>query len=168
MASHDRQVFRYRLDFGGGEREVLSLLEADWVVRHGLNPEAVMAVAREGADSHRLLVADVRENGAFLRLLSRVIFENIGRCDGVRRQAAVQGTGHVYLLDGRIGDPSGRVPPDDIIGEVEVRDGQPVAGSYRHNPRHRLLTAAGWFGLPEVIEAALQHRLRARSTDERI
>ncbi|MEN3610540.1 hypothetical protein AAH979_13415 [Plantactinospora sp. ZYX-F-223] len=37
---------------------------------------------------------------AFLRLLSRVIFGSIGWCVGVRRQAAVQGIGYVYLLDG--------------------------------------------------------------------
>ena len=52
------------------------------------------------------------------------------------------------------------MPPQDIIGAFEVRDGALVTGSYRHNPQHRLFTAAGWFRLPPAIEAALQSHLR--------
>jgi hypothetical protein len=40
----------------------------------------------------------------------------------------------VYLLDARTPDPSGRVPPHDIIGAFDVRDGALVTGSYRHAP----------------------------------
>jgi hypothetical protein len=160
----DRQVFRYRVDFGGGERDVVSLLESEWVFRHGLHPEVIMAVVREGANPGSLAPADVQENGPFLRLLTRVIFESIDRSAGIRREAEVQGSGYVYLLDARTPDPGGRVPPEDIVGAVEVRDGEPVPGSYQHNPRHRLLTAAGWFRLPAEIEAELQSRLRARTT----
>ncbi|WP_326559686.1 hypothetical protein [Micromonospora sp. NBC_01796] len=166
MAGHDREVYRYRLDFGGGEREVVSLLEADWVSRHGLHPEAVMAVVREGADPYDLEPVDVRESGPFLRLLSRVIFENVNRCADIRRRADLQSAGYFYLLDERTQDPGGRVPPEDIIGSIEVRDGQPVAGSYQHNPRHRLLAAAGWFRLPSELETAIQHRLRSGAADD--
>ena len=108
-------------------------------------------------------LADVRENGPFLRLLSRTIFENADRCSLLRREAEIQGGGFVYLLDGRTPTPGGRVPPEDIIGAFEVRDGTLVTGSYRHNPRHRLFTTAGWFLLPPEIEDALQTRLRTTS-----
>jgi hypothetical protein len=84
VAAHDRQVFRYRLDFGGGERDVVSLLEPDWVYQHGLHPEAVLGVVRDGADSVVLAPVDLGENGAFLRLLSRVIFEHIADCGDLR------------------------------------------------------------------------------------
>ena len=83
------QVFRYQVDFGGGERNVVSLLEPEWVFQHGLHPEAVIAVLPEGADSDAMTPADVRENGPFLRLLSRVIFENAERCS-VTNQVGVQ------------------------------------------------------------------------------
>ncbi len=66
VARNDRQVFRYLVDFGGGERDVVSLLEPDWVFQHGLHPEAVMAVVREGADPDALAPVDVQENGPFL------------------------------------------------------------------------------------------------------
>jgi hypothetical protein len=165
VAGHDRQVFRYRLDFGGGERDVVSLLEPDWVFRHGLHPEAILAVVRDGADPAELAPLDVRENGTFLRLLSRVIFENIADSSDIRREAEIQGTGYVYLLDARTPDPAGRVPAEDIIGAVQVDGGATVPGSYQHNPKHRLFTATGWFRLPGDLEAALQRCIRARITD---
>ncbi|GIF23829.1 hypothetical protein BJ973_004441 [Actinoplanes tereljensis] len=157
MGRTEREVFRYRVDFGGGERDVVSLLEPEWVDRHGLHPEAVVAVV--GAEDPT--PADIRENGPFLRLLSRVIFENIDHCEYVRREAEIQVAGFVYLLDERTPDPGGRVDQADIVGEVEVRNGTLVPGSYRHNPRHRLFTTHGWFGLPPEIEAPLQDRLRS-------
>jgi hypothetical protein len=157
-----RQVFLYQVDFGGGERNVVSLLEPDWVSEHGLNPDAVVAVLPAGVTPEDLQPDDVRENGPFLRLLSRIIFENAGRHEMLQREAEVQGHGYVYLLDGRTPDPGGRVPPQDIIGAFEVRDGALVTGSYRHNPQHRLFTTAGWFRLPPAIETALQARLRAQ------
>jgi hypothetical protein len=103
-----------------------------------------MAVVPDGADPNSLTPADVQENGPFLRLLSRVIFETIDQCGDIRRHAQDQGSGYLYLLDERTPDPGGRVPPEDIVGAIEVSDGKPLPGSYQHNPRHRLLTPAGW------------------------
>lgn len=66
----------------------MSLLEPDWLFKHGLNPEAILGVVRDGADPAELAPGDVQENGAFLRLLSRVIFENAD-CGDIRREAAI-------------------------------------------------------------------------------
>jgi hypothetical protein len=165
VAVHDRQVFRYQLDLGDGERDVVSLLEPDWVFQHGLQLEAILAVVHDGAGAAALSPLDVRENGTFLRLLSRVIFENIADSADFRRQAEIQGNGYVYLLDARTPDPAGRVPAVDIIGAVQVDGGAMVPDSYRHNPKHRLFTATGWFRLPADLEAALQRRLRVKAKD---
>jgi hypothetical protein len=154
-------VFVYQVDFGGGERNVVSLLEPGWVSAHGLRPDAVVAVLPPDATLDDVRPEDIGENGPFLRLLSRVIFENAGRDEMLRREAEVQGDGYVYLLDRRTPDPGGRVPPQDIIGAFEVSGGALVAGSYRHNPRHRLFTKDGWFLLPSALETALQSHLRA-------
>jgi hypothetical protein len=151
------------MDTDKGERDVVALLESEWVFQHGLPPEAIVAVVRKGADSDALVPGDIWENPAFLRLLSRVIYENVEGCPVLRREAEVQGDGYVYLLDARTPEPGGRVPPEDIIGMVSVSNGGIVPGSFRHNPRHRLLTVNGWFRLPEELEAALQWRIRAKS-----
>jgi hypothetical protein len=155
------EVFRYQVDFGSGERNVVSLLGPEWVFQQGLHPEAVIAVLPDGADLDDITPTDVRENGPFLRLLSRVIFENAERCSLLRREAEVQGNGYIYLLDGRTLNPGGRVPPEDIIGAFEVRAGALVSGSYQQNSRHRLFTTDGWFRLPAEIENALLARLHA-------
>nr|WP_296071156.1 hypothetical protein [uncultured Actinoplanes sp.] len=158
-----REVYGYHVDFGGGARAVLSLLEPEWVDEHGLHPEVVLAVLRPDADVDEPHVADIRENPPFLRLLSRTIWETVAGCETIRSQARIQGDGVAYLLDERTADPAGRVPPEDILGTVQVSDARPVAASYQHNPRHRLSTAAGWFQLPEEIETALQSAVRSRT-----
>lgn len=121
VVRNDRQVFRYQVDFGGCERDVVSLLKPDWVFQHGLHPEAVMAVVREGADPDVLAPADVHENGPFLRLLSRVIFESIDQCGFLRREAEIQGSGYVYLLDERTPDPGGRVNLTRTTSSVRLK-----------------------------------------------
>lgn len=161
MTRPGREVFIYRMDTDRGERDVVALLESEWVFQHGLHPEAIVAIVRDGADSDALTPGDIWENPAFLRLLSRVIYENIDGCSDLRREAEVQGDGYVYLRDARTPEPGGRVPPEDIIGVVSVSNGDIVPGSFRHNPRHRLLTVHGWFRLPEELEVSLHRRIRA-------
>ncbi|WP_162907238.1 hypothetical protein [Allorhizocola rhizosphaerae] len=64
--------------------------------------------------------------GASIRFLSRVIHEHVERCPGIRIQAEMQGSGRVYVLDGRTADPGGRVPPEAIVGAVRVEAGVTV------------------------------------------
>ena len=161
-----REVFVYRVDTDDGERDVVSTLDPGWVFAQGLGLATIIGYLRGGAaedvaDLADLGPADFEENPAFRWLFSRAIYEDIGEVEGIRLEAAVQGKGHVYLLDGRTPDPGGRVPPEDIVGSVRVADGVVVPGSYQHNPRHRLLTANGFFQLPPELEAGLARRLRA-------
>jgi hypothetical protein len=152
MGWPDRQVSVHR---GPGGRNLVSLLDEDWVREHGLHPEAILGAVGDDLDPLRL-----KESGLFLLVLSRVIYENVTHCPDALREAELQGEGVVFLLDRRTPDPGGRVPPEDILGTVTVADGKPVAGSYRHNRRHKLYTAHGWFRLSEHLEEALQSRLR--------
>jgi hypothetical protein len=121
----------------------VSLLEPDWVFQHRLHPEAVLGVVRDGADPVDLAPVDVQENGTFLSMLSRVIFETspiAGTCGGKPRSRAAA-TCTCWMP--RTTDPAGRVPAEDIIGAVQVVGGAAVAGSFQHSPKHRRFTAAG-------------------------
>jgi hypothetical protein len=71
------------------------------------------------------------------------------------------------LIDRRVPDPQGRVPFIDIIGWVSVQAGKAVAGSYRRNPDHELLTvtAEGFFLLPTTMEGTLDLELRSKCLD---
>lgn len=161
MIKYGREVFAYRLESDIGDRAAVSFLEPAWVAEHGLAVESVLGFVEPAKRVAQLAPPDFRENPAFLRLLSRVIFEEVGNDPTLHMEADVQGEGSVYLLDGRTPNPGGRVPPEDIIGAVKVEAGRVVPGSFRHNPRHRLLTAHGCFRLSLLMDAALDARLRS-------
>ncbi|MBB5867452.1 hypothetical protein F4553_000831 [Allocatelliglobosispora scoriae] len=156
------KVFVYQVNTGEGERGFVSVLEPDWVFKHGLHPEAIVGSLREGVHLDQAGPEDFQENPAFVRLLSGVLFDHLDQDENLQREAGIQAEGYVYLLDARTTDPGGRVPPEDIIGAVAVTGGQIVADSYQHNSRHRLLTGKGWFRLPQQLEILLLQQLRAR------
>jgi hypothetical protein len=141
--------------------EYVSLWGPEIAFTRGVRAEAIVgAVPPDETGAFSLTPERFRENPAFVAVLKHVIGSVMHLLDDVRDAARRQGDGHVYLIDERTPDPAGEVPPADIIGAVEVRDGAPVAGSYRHNPNHRLYTADGFFRLP----AALERELRAMIT----
>lgn len=139
----------------------MSILEPSWVNEHGLAVESVLGLVEPATDVDQLAPTSLRENSAFLRLLSRVIYDEVGNDPALQLEADVQGEGYICLLDGRTPDPAGRVGPEDIIGAVKVEAGKVVRGSFEHNARHRLLTQHGFFRLSSLIEVALDARLRA-------
>jgi hypothetical protein len=142
---------------------VVSLLEPVWVNKHGLHPEVVLAVVRPDADPDKPSPADVPENPPFLRLLSRTIWESVVSCDAIRGRRRSRATASSTCSTSAPATLPAGVPAEDILGTVQVHDAQPVAGTYQHNPRHRLYTAAGWFQLSKEIETALQDAVRLRT-----
>ena len=100
----------------------------------------------------------------FVEFLSRVIGQHIHEVPDVVHQAELQRDGHIYVIDGRTPTPDGTVAPADIIGAVAVSAGRPEAGSYQHNPHHRLLTEDGFFVLSPELEAFLGRAIRDRCT----
>jgi hypothetical protein len=59
-------------------------------------------------------------------------------------EAARLGNGWVYIIDQRTPTPGGQVPPEDIIGAFEVKDGDILPGSYRASPNHMILSPNGF------------------------
>jgi hypothetical protein len=160
VVSAGRDAYVYSVEIDDGLFEHVSLLEPSWVAEHGLPFEAILGRIPDWS-SAGVTPSGFRENPAFLRLLSKVIWQYVDEVDELRLEAALHGDGHLFLLDRRAGDPDGRVPEEDVVGTVEVRDGAVVAGSFQHNPRHRLFTARGLFRLPEVLEKRLDQETRA-------
>ena len=84
-----------------------------------------------------------RVNPVFVAFLHRVVSTHSISSPEAIRAATDMGTGHLYIIDWRTPDPNGDVPPEDIIGAVEIRDGSLVADSYKPNPNYRVLTHRG-------------------------
>ena len=102
-------MFAYQVEGDGGDRVAVSILEPSWVGVHGLAIEAVLGFIEPAAtDVSNLTPMNLRENSAFLRVLSRVIYEEAENDPALQMEADVQGDGYVYLLDGRSPDPAGR------------------------------------------------------------
>jgi hypothetical protein len=157
------ELFVYEMYVGERLRHLVSPLQPDEVAEYGLAPEAVVGLLAVGVDGPGGIQPDhFQENPAFVRFLHEMIADDIFVVPGIREQASAVGEhGWVDVLDARTPDPAGDVPPCDVIGSVEVRDGVLVPMSYRPNEHHRLLTGDGFFQLPEELEMSLLKRLHA-------
>jgi len=80
---------------------------------------------------------------------------------GLAAAVAEQHSGYFYIIDQRTPDPYGDVPPWDVLGRFEVRDGSTDSSTYEANPNHHLLTDRGFFDLGARLNLALLAHLRA-------
>jgi hypothetical protein len=176
----NRKVYLYRVGLtavGAGRDsigklcEVVSQLPPEWLSQHGyaipkIPGVAVLGVLPKLLDENGEFVPDnFRENLTFVEFLHDLLAQHIFEDPGLQQKAKEQSKGYLGLRDGRKGGGQEAVPPEDIIGWVDVEGGKALAGSYRRNPEHELLTADGFFLLPEGLEWLLDHELRSKCLD---
>ena len=140
-------------------RNVLSILSpAEAQALGGLPSEAVLGTVRNG-DKGVALDRFV-PNPLFVEFMHKVI-GTAGPDDAdLQAAAAEQGEGWVYIIDLRTPEgPLGRVPPEDIIGAFQVREGHIVRESYWANVDHRIATSNGLVSLPPSLRAAWVNQL---------
>jgi hypothetical protein len=83
-------------------------------------------------------------NPEFVRFMHRVIREAGPRNASMQASAAEQRDGWIYVIDLRTAEgPQGYVPPEDISGAFEIKDGQILPDTYRPNDRHLVLSDQG-------------------------
>jgi len=124
----------------GAYQHVLSALEpAEVNALGGLPGEAIVGTFLD--PKHTL--ESFRVNPVFVAFLHRVISTHSSVSPELAKAASEMHTGHLYIIDWRTLNPNGAVPPEDIIGAIEVKDGLLVGGSYQPNPNYRVLTARG-------------------------
>ena len=157
----DPTVFVCRVRVPDGERDYVTVLSPGEVEERGLPSQAIVGAllgpVEEGGDVPPELFVP---NPGFVRFLHDVLARHAAAEPGLREEARRVGEGYVYVMDARTPDPTGSVPPEDVVGAVEVRGGEPVAESYRANPNHRLLTERGFFRLGAELHALLLRELR--------
>ena len=139
------------------EGHVLSILSPEEVAALGELPAQAIA-GHGGIVGDR--VESFRPNPGFIEFMhstiQRCVADDVDLQDAARRQ----NEGHVYILDGRTPEPEGHVPPEDIIGAVQVRNGEIVPGSYKANPNYRVYTDRGLVRLPRSLHQALLRALK--------
>lgn len=137
---------------------VLSLLSADEAQR--LNGLPVEAIAGAIAEGDELRPETFQVNPRFVQFMHEVLREAGPLDPRLQAEARSQGNGWVFIIDLRTYRGSeDRIPPEDIIGGFEARDGAIVPSSYSPNDRYRVLTALGLVTLPPGLRAAFVARL---------
>jgi hypothetical protein len=149
----------YRVTLPEGVRDVVALFSEDVVFSSGLHPSAIVGTFEDLLEGGKgFTEANFRPNTVFLEVLHSVIATHALDLPEFQAEAARQQTGWVYVIDARTPTPAGNVPPYDIIGGFEVRDGRVVPDSYKRNRNHRLLSPNGLFRLDSRLHARLLDR----------
>jgi hypothetical protein len=155
----------YRVSLPEGFKDVVSPVAHDTAFQSGIAGEAIVGVCTELLEKDEpVTVANFRANKRFVDLLHSVIAEHAPRSQGLQASARRQGTGWVYLVDARTPTPAGQVPPHDIIGAFDVRDGEIVPASYQANASHRILSSDGLFKLEPTLHDQLMLRVTNADT----
>ncbi len=154
----------YRVRLPEGERDVVSLLPREVVFKSGLASEAIVGVCTELLKTgDHVTPLNFMANKVFVDLLHNVIETHAPELPELQAEARRQHTGCVALIDGRTPTPAGDVPPHDIFGAFDVRDGMLVPHSYHRSHNHRLLSSDGLFKLssPILEEKLIEEMIRA-------
>jgi hypothetical protein len=146
-----------------GAKHYVTLTSARTAFSVGLIPEAIVGLLERPDEP--IAPGNFAANSVFRRFLADVIARNGPDDPDMQAAAAQQGQGYVAVIDQRTPTPGDQVPPEDIMGVFEVRDGKVVPGSYQASPNHRLLTADGFFRLGRFLDERLQQELAARASD---
>ena len=117
----------------------LSILDPSDAMSGGLPPEAILGRLTAGPD--HVDVENFEPNPVFVKFLGWVIARHAVACPGFVAAVARQRDGYVYIFDQRVQRADGSVAPEDLIGAVEIRDGEILR--YIGSPNYRAFTAAG-------------------------
>jgi hypothetical protein len=157
-----------RVRFRDGFKDIVSLLPPDLMFASGLAAEAIVGgCATLLEEEEAITEANFRPNSLFIDLLHDVIATEAPTLPALQARARRQSTGWIYVIDARTPTPDGEVPPFDIIGAFEVREGVIVPMSYQPNANHRLFAANEFFKLEPTLHQRLIERLVKQATRSR-
>lgn len=162
---HETQIFVCRVETSDGVSDYVTLLSPDTAFSQGLPPEAIVGVLAHPLKPDEPITPDIfSRNRVFVDFMHQVIARHAPHHPGLQAEARRQGNGFVYIIDQRARDPRGTVPPADIIGGFEVKDGEAVPESYHSNPNHLILSSDGFFRLDSNLHQHLLEELMALSS----
>jgi hypothetical protein len=155
-------IFICRVDSPEGETDYVTCLRHEHVFANGLPSEAIIGVLLRPLGSVEAITPEVfSPNRVFVDFMHGVIARRGPQLQGLIAEASRQGNGLVVVVDQRTRNQEGRIPPDDIIGVFEVKNGQVAPGSYTPSPNHVRLSPDGFFQLDAELQMCLLEELSA-------
>jgi hypothetical protein len=150
------------VDTPEGSKDYVTCLSHEQVFEHGLPPEAIIGVLLRPLDEgEKITPAVFARNRIFVDFMHDVIARRGPALHGLIAEAQRQRDGWVYIIDQRTPTPQGAVPPEDIVGAFEVKDGRVVPGSYWRSPKHMILSSEGFLQLGSELQQCLLEELTA-------
>ena len=140
----------------------VTLAPSGEAMKRGLITQEIVGQLLDATRAGQDLVPDnFARNRAFVEFLHGVIQKHGPAIPNLIAAAGKQANGWVHIIDGRTPTPQGSVPAEDVMGAFQVKDGEIVAGSYRANPNHRILSHRGFFQLEPILQQRLLDEIAA-------
>lgn len=159
MTQLDRNTFLYEIstEDDGVLHHYVSPLSHEHGFKVGLRSEAIMGELTDGPND--ITHDHFKQNTVFIKFLAWVIGKHSNACPRLIEETERQQDGYVYILDQRTPTPDDGVPSEDIIGGVEIQDGEML--HYHASPKYQILTKDGFMQLDQFLLDRLIEELLA-------
>ena len=128
-------ILMYTITQDGRERTLLSVMPLDDGFERGIPSEAILGELHADADG--LSEDNFTPNVAFIKFMHESIATHVRSCPSLIERARHLGEGRLPLLDARVPTGQKQVNAADVIGFLEVDDGQIVR--YTACMQHKLV-----------------------------
>ncbi|NQY66042.1 MAG: hypothetical protein HRT38_20660 [Alteromonadaceae bacterium] len=131
----------------------------DLVNQYGLPSPLIVGVIDNPYDVNRT-VNDVindsfKPNSEFKKMLHSFCTDQLPKQTTLQDEAKEQEEGWIYIIDQRTLDPLGNVPPDDIVGALEVKGG--VILGYQENGNYKIHSKKGFINFGKSINQEFEN-----------
>lgn len=158
---HQLPILICRVQSPEGPRDYVTCLDEQHLTARGLPAEAVLGIIPRPLQSGEPITpANFTWNRGFVEFMHAVIARRGPKLSGIRGQARRQREGWLYVVDQRTPTPQVSIPPEDIVGAFQVRDGQVLPDSYHPSQSHIVLSAHGFVRLGPELQACLLDELK--------
>jgi hypothetical protein len=155
--SEELGFYFYEVKSNGKNCRYLSPLPMDIVKEKGLIAEAIAGEVVSTDESN--LAEGFKTNPAFVRFLQWSIAQHAGKCDAIEKQALRIQNGNVVVPDFRKPNAEGGIDPEEVIGLVEVKDGQIV--KFHGSPDYVPFSGKGFLKLDAYFQQRYETDLMA-------
>ena len=153
-------IYVCRTNTPEGQKDYVTCIDPKRIYTRGLAPEVIIGVlSRPVEECEEITPTVFSRNRVFVEFMHTVIARRAPYLPGFIAEAHRQANGWVFVIDQRTRTPQGAVPPEDIVGGFQVKDGEVVPESYAPNPNHRILSADGFFRLGSELQPCLLEEL---------
>ena len=145
----------YDIVINGSHRYFASFLPHDTGFTAGLSPQAIIGEFTRGPDEQ---TPDAfQQNPQFIQFIADVIGKHASACPGLIEAIEREQNGFVYILDERTPTPGEEVPPEDVIGGLEIENGEVL--QFHGSQNYRILTEDGFMQLNGWLKERLIEEL---------